>query len=516
MQILGIQIDFPYIRTALLFKSRKSLEIRVLKKILLSDLKDVKQLYTQNFKGWTASGISSKDLLIRTAHLKIASRRYLEKAIAFQSDATSHFDASEMVVVPSIQKKEDDSVQALLYTVPREALKNHLKDLAALQIDPDGISTTGSALCSFVRWKIPDLSSAFIVDLGPNEWSCVFMEKGVFKKSYSINGGTGFLFSALWEDRKKILLPGEIQGTAKQIDLLFLKPHLNPNFTIKLNEFRKELAKAIYSFHRDAGPQPLIFTGKTDAFGHFTEFLADSFKDAVTFPSVPLPLNELKFAIPLGLALEQALFRPLQFRVEEFFPQKNWMRAGLYSLFLIFLSLTAAGSFFWFGTQRIEAKKKEMAFAVQHWLDQWDPDLKKTLFSKNFDPENVIERWISEIDKNKKDYPYIPQMPKASEVLSWISAHPLLGQFQKEGDPIQIREIRYQLVSFPKIGALQDPYLGKVEIEFQFQEATHARKFHEILILGDEIVDPHLDISWEVLNDGYRTSFYLKNRSNHV
>ena len=513
MQFLGIQIDFPYARTALIQKSRKGVEIRSFKKFPFSEPRDVKQLYSKDFKGWIASGISSKNLLIRTADLKVAGQRYLEEAIAFQSEATSPFGASEMAVVPLVQKKEDGSIQALLYTVPCEAIKTHLAELENLKVDPDGISTIGSALCRFVQWKIPSLSDAFIIDLGSSEWSCVLMENGVFKKSYSIPGGVESLLASLWEDRKKILLLSEIVGTAKQIDLLLLKPHLNPHFTIKLNELRRELAKAIYSFHRTAGIKQIVFTGRVDAFGHLPEFLVESFKDAVEFPSAPLTLNEQKFAVAAGLALEQALSRALQFRIGAFFPQKNWKRIGVYSLFLLFLSLSLAGSFLWLGIKRNEARTKEMSLDLQHWLDKWDPGFKKTLFSQNADPESALEKWIEEIEKNNKDYPFIPQTPKTSEVLSWLSSHPLLRQFQNEGDPIQIREIRSQLVSFPKIGSLQDPYLGKVEIEFQFREATHARKFHESLMLGDEIVDPHLEITWNALNEGYRASFFLKNRT---
>ena len=103
-----------------------------------------------------------------------------------------------------------------------------------------------------------------------------------------------------------------------------------------------------------------------------------------------------------------------------------------------------------------------------------------------------------------------------AEVLAWISSHPLLETLKKEGDPLLICEMRYQLVQFPKLGSTQEPYLAKIELEFQVREALHARKFHEALLKGDDKVDPHLEITWEPLADSYRTSFFLKNRSPYV
>ncbi len=517
MKILGIQIDYPFVLGALIQKSGKSIEVRALKKFLLSEPEHVKQLYNKDFKGWVATGISSKNLLIRSMDLKIGSRRHVEEAIAFQTDATSPFNPAEMIVVPSLKRKSGHSMEALLFTVAKESLKSHLLELEKLQIDPDGVSAIGSALCSFIRWKIPNLADAFIVDLGSSECSCILMEKGEIKKSYCMPEGIESLLLALWEDRKKILLFKEIEGAAKQIDLMLLKPHLNPQLTVKLNEFRRELAKAIYSFHRNCELKPVIFTGRVDAFGHLPEFLAESFADAVSpeFAS-PLTQDEQKFAASAGLAIEKAHSRSLQFRIGEFFPKKNWRRLGFSAIALFFFSILLACGLTAYGIGKSESRKMQMGKTLEIWLDRWDPALKKNALSQANNLEDIVDKWIAEIEKNSKDYPYMLQTPKMAEVLAWVSSHPLLKQLEKEGDPIQIGEIHYQLVQFPKSEAPKEPYLGKVEIEFQFKEATNARRFHEALLKGDERVDSHLDISWDALNNGYRTSFFLKNRSPHV
>jgi hypothetical protein len=497
MLILGIHLDPPYIRGVLIHKGRKGVEIRALKTALLSESDNVKQLYIADFKGRLVSGLSAKDFLIRPMELKIANQKHVEEAIAFQSEATSHFDPEEVLTIPLLQKKDKETFEALLFTVPRDALRGHLAELEGLQIDPDAVSTIPTALCHFARWKFPKILDAFIIDLGSSEWTCAWMEKGELKKAHAISGGIESLLAALLDDRKKILLKKEIEGAAKQIDLLLLKPGLNPNLTAKLNELRQELTRVHYSFQRGVEKRPIIFTGRTDAFIHLSEFLIDAEEN-----KLPLTLEEQRFAPCLGLALTQMSSQPLQFRHEEFFPRKNWRKMGFYAVSLIAAAFLLSFALLFSGLRSIQGRKMQMLDSI-HLNDEGNA-------------EEKIDRWISAIEKNNKEYPYILQAPKSVEVLSWLSSHPLLEELKRERDPIDVREIKYQLVKFPQIGAPKEPYLAKVELEFRFKSAMNARKFHEALREGDKLVNPKLEITWDTLHEGYRASFFLKNRSPHV
>lgn len=501
MHILGIHLDAPFLRAALIRKGRKGIEIEALKTASLYEIEDVKRLYIEmtdakNFNGQVVSSLSAKDFLIRSMELKIAGHRHTEEAIAFQSEATSHFNPADILTVPMLQKKEKGVTGALLFTAPREALKNHLAELENFQIDPDGVSTVPLALCHFIRWKFPHLTEAVVVDLGSSETTCALLEKGQLKKAHPIQIGVEALLSSLLEDRKRILLKKEIEGAAKQIDLLLLKPALNPHLTAALDELRKELAKVQYRFSPEK--KPLIFTGRIDPFIHLREYLIDSYQD-----HYPMTLEEQKFAVSIGLAIEQTLPQPLQFRREEFFPRKNWTRMGFYATVLLLaasiLSLLLVG----LGLRFSHLRKTEMLRAI-------------SLPNSSEKVEEKIDRWISAIEKNNREYPYILQAPKVAEVMSWVSSNPLLETLKKEGDPIDLRELRYQLVSMPKIGSAKEPYLVKVEIEFQFKSAMNARRFHEALRQGDERVNPDLEITWDALSNGYRAAFFLKNRSPHV
>jgi type IV pilus assembly protein PilM len=502
MNILGIYIDSSSIQTAFLRKGRRGIEIRALRAFPLNADTNVKPLYIDEFKGRIATGLSAKDFLIRSLEIKVAGSRHIEEVAAFQSEALNHFKPEEVITIPFLGKKEKGKTEALLFTVLSDGLKKHLSQLEEFGIDPDAISTVPSALCHFIRWKFPKLTEAFIIDLGSSETTCALMEKGELKKSHSISIGIDNLLAAFHEDRKKILLKNEIEGSAKQSDLLLLKPGLNPRLSEELTELRQQMAKVYYSFTR-GGSRPVLFTGRSDAFIHLREFLIDySDREWLLTP------EEQKFAISIGLAIEQTTTPSLQLRQGEFFPKKNWTRMGFYALALIGASTLLSAALLGFGYHSISLKKQQMLEALQ-------TSSRRTLLAEG-KVEEQIDQWISAIENNNKEYPYILQAPKAVEVLSWLSSHPLLEELKMDGDPIDMREIKYELSSFPTIHSEKEPFLAKVGIEFNFKSVMNARKFHEALRAGDDWVDGTKEISWDVLNNGYRAAFFMKNRGPHV
>ncbi len=508
MNILGIHLDFPYIRTCKIRKTRRKLEFETLETISLIEgvsgesKPDVKPLYIQSFRGKIATGLSASKFFIRPFEIKIAGKRHFEEAIAFQAEALSHLRPEDAMTVPLIETRDNQNVGGLLFTVAKEGLKEHLLQFEQLQIDPDAVSTVPSALCCYIKWKFPNLLQAVIIDLGSSETTCVLMEKGKLKKSHTISQGIEHLLSALHQDRKKNLLKKEAAEVAQQIDLLLLKPALTPSLSKELTHLRQELAKMYRSFCRDS-QLPVIFTGRSNAFIHLSEFLIDAEKGEWS-----LSIKEQKFAISMGLALEQTHSTPLQLRQQEFFPQKNWRRMGLYAIVLLGCSAFLSSALLVFGLNSISSCKQEILDSLQ----ARSPD---HLLAKG-GAEETIDLWIEEIEKNKKDYPYLLQAPKVAEVLSWISSHPLFIEFKNEGDSVDLREMKYQLTSFPSIHSATEPFLAKVELELHFKNAMNARKFLSALREGDDWVNPDLPISWEALSDSYRASFFLKNRSPYV
>lgn len=512
MRILGVQIDGSYLRAAVLEVDRKKIKVVALKNSLTKDPQNVKELYIPSFPGTVVSAIAANKGMLRPLELTLPKNRYTEEILSLQAESISYFKPQDMIAVFELKGQKGPKTQFILHVVLKEEVKNTLLDLQKLNLDPEFLSFAPVALFHYARWKFPELKDAFLIHLGNNEWVCSLVEKGILKKTQSIGSGNDGLLSALLEDRKKNILHKEVEAVAKQIDLLHLKSHLNPHLSNKLNEMKQELSKIIFSFYREGGAKPYFFTGSVDTFGHYCDFLKEGFQDAISSEiKGDGSLEELKFAVPIGLGLEQTNSHPLQLRRGEFFPRKNWQQSGLYALVLICISFVLS-VFLLISGQKIEAiHKNEMERQLSVLLAKTDPKLKEKLFSTQ--QETLLYDWIDAVELYSKNYPFISTAPKVVELLSWISSHPLLEKLKTENTPILIRDLRYQLVQYPHVGSTEEPYQTKVEVEFEANSPMNARKFHQALLKGDSLVDAKQEIGWEVLANGYRASFFLKNRT---
>lgn len=515
MRILGLHIEGTFLKIAIVeTRAKGQFKIQTLKAASCSDPINVKELYIDSASDRVTAAINASKLIVRRLNINIPKSRHIEEALAFQSDAASHLKPEDVMVVPHLIRQEGTKTDALLYIASREAIQENLNHFEKLNLEPDCISASPLSITEYACWKSKELQDAYVIHLGIKEWVCIQIEKGKLKKSHAILGGNEILLASLWEDRKKILLHKEVEGVAKQIDLLQLKSNLNPHLTKKLNEMKQEMAKTIFSFHREDGPKPYFFTGATDAFGHYTEFLAQNFKEAITKEiKTSASIEELKYAIPIGLCIEQTK-SSLQLLRDQFFPRKNWKKSGVYALILISMSLLFSATFLFVSDRFLHSRKEKMIEDLSLILEKNDPEMKTEIFSQQ--DSHLLYNWVEAVDRYSKEDPYISKAPKVAEFLSWLSNHPLLETLKNEGSPIVIRDLNYQLVQYPHIGSLEEPYQVKVELEFETNSPMSARKFHQALLKGDEKIDSRQEIGWETLKNGYRTSFFLKNRSPYV
>lgn len=506
MQILGLQLDPPFIRIAQIQRKGAGTKILHWATETADAVEHVKRLYIRNFKGKLVTGLPLSSLFIRSLEIPITTSKHLEEVIAFQSEATSHFNPDETLSVPAFTKKEKNKAVTTLFTTSRALLKTHLKSWQTWNVDPDLVSAVPLALLQYARWKYPALTSAFLIDLGSSEWSCIWMENGQLQKSHFIGGGTESLFAAFGEDRKRVLLPKEISIFAKQYDLFQIKSHVTPLLSARLEDMRHELAKILCSFHKLAGAKPILFTGQINAFLHLREFLFEGVQEWCS-QEIESDVEEGKHAVALGLALEEAT-HPLQFRRDEFFPPKNWKKAGIYAIALSGMSLLLGYAMLIFGSSLIQSKKEQMTQTLSAYLDQEDFALKKTLFSEGDSEEEILSRWNRAIASYKKEYPFILRAPKVSELLDRLTLF-----LKQDNEPISLVAMHYQLLQFPTLDHLTEPYQAKLEVEFHIPTPTTARKLHESLLQEQKWISLETPIEWDALNnDIYRSSFYLKNR----
>jgi type IV pilus assembly protein PilM len=510
MQTVGIHWDQPHFRAAYLRSNSRGIEILGLDS-------GVKLLYKADFRGKIITGLSGKDLLIRHFSLKIEKRRHLEKALEFQSETTSHLPPGELLSAALLyQNKQEKTTEAIYITALKEKIQAHLNFYSSLEIAPDRVGAAPQALVHYALWKYPGLQKGFFIDLGSSECLCLWIESGKLKKSFSFSGGIEELLEALWEDRKKTLLQKEVEGVARQIDVLQLKSHLNPHLQQKLAEKRQELAKAIYAFSKQTSSCPIFFTGRTDAFIHLREYIIESIQEIVIAEKkLPPPIEEHKYAISIGLALEEMApdDQSIQFLQKEFFPRKNWKKAGWLTALLFFFSLLGSGALLSWSEYTCRQQEEMIIQSIENLLSRYDPMLKTSLIQEGRSASSILHSWMKSLEDSDKQPSYALTVPKVSEVLDWLSHHPLLKTFAEQGDPIEWKNINYRLVHFPKIGSLKEEYKAQVDLEFSTKNSTNARKFHEALLKSDDYIDTKQTIGWEASSQGYKATFFLKQKA---
>ena len=138
------------------------------------------------------------------------------------------------------------------------------------------------------------------------------------------------------------------------------------------------------------------------------------------------------------------------------------------------------------------------------------PSLASGPLSSAEEIEEKLFEWEKSLRGQKNGFAFLPNVPRVSDVLAWLSAHPSFATEdggQKEG--IEIKSLHYSLTKYPKIGEASTPYTAQLELEFSAQTPRSARDFHEALLKGDQIVNAKKEVKWQTQNQTYQTAFEL-------
>lgn len=504
MQAIGIQIDGSTLRWALVKWDGKRL--RSLCGQTESIANQVKPLYTEKKSLPIVSGLSCSNCVIRSISFNSAPSKKVLDALILQAQTQLHLKPEETITLATHPGKER---QTTTYSTTAAALDSHLETLKRFHLDPERVTAMPAAYLAYMNWKAPYLKSYFLIDVGQNSSSCLWVENGIVQKAHDLKLGLLSLKSAFQEDRKKLIS----LKTRDEIDFSALKSGQYPTLAEEARSFRRELLKLLYSFHCQ---RPVAFIGELDLSGPFKDFLWESLCECATEEiRLDLSAEERAYAGSVGLAIDYLLHRkqPLQFRKGGRSAPSLWRKLGSYSLALLTASFFLCIAFHSIGSWWIDKREKEIVRSLETWASTKDPELRFELLSAGGKPENLVKQWLRIIEKNKKEYPFLRKTPRTAFLLNWLSSHPLIDSFRQSGDPISFEQIHYRLESFPRLEALHDPYLAKIELEFKLSNPLHARQLHEALLQDDVVVDTSREITWDVLRDRYRTSFYLKNGS---
>ncbi len=490
MQILGLDTDGTIVNAALLNNKKEILDLNSF------DLSAVKPLYIDKRLSKNTSlitGLDANKVLIKHKNLKMTKKKAIEKALPFQTELSSSISKDKSIIIPILGKKHTAATDLFFHITTTKALKDHLDALLEKDIDPDFVSSKVNALTRFAKYHFHELNEISILHIGKQQTTVVHMENSFAKSSYFIKIGTDDLLK-------------EAEGRLNEGYSVLDFPKIFQTQSSNIHKtFYNELGRSFFLLEKNKNKKiPLLLTGQIGFFKNLDPFLLSKFSN---YFSECLELNKpmhLPYAISIGLAIE-ALDedkKSLQFRQKEHIPLKHFKKIGMTLLSIFFCSLVLS-IFIYFQGSNIVNEKNTILQKNISLIEEKEHLHLKTLSGKNL--EEALASYDKKIEKETRDFAYFLKFPKVSSVLIWINSFPSL---KTKSDPIEIKLLNYQIIE--KKNEEKTLLLdAKIYMEFSSSE-KNAKKFHDLLLKADQIVDTKKSITFESDKNLYKTSFYLK------
>jgi type IV pilus assembly protein PilM len=519
MLFLGIQIEEAVIRIARIRTDKKAPSIISLKTLPLSNMTSIDDPIritelTLSPNDQIITGLESNQVFLRTFDLPLIDKKKILSALPLQMEELLPFPLADCFVIPIIWKdKPNHSSRIQVVAAEKKAISSHIKKYTENNIETDIISCYPVALMRFISFCFPKLQDVIAFYIGSQSSLSMLLISGRIETSYPFFLGTQKMLEALSKDYPD--LP-EHKIIEKAISLNFSEVSSDnlPHLFETLSMMRKEIDRILIFFQSKVPLQRIqnvILTGNVSLFPSLEPFfrsLLPKELGLLSHPSVQdyQPETLFSYAIPIGLALDAAAadVNSIQLRQYDFLSSKYFKKQLRALLVYTGSCAVLAATLFLSGTLVNSKKEKKIKALCQHYFPEQN---------KAEGLEEKINTIQKKIGKNKKGSVFVPLVPSVSEVLAWISNHPGLEKTADsfmQMDVIDINHIKYQIIKYPKINSPNIIPVAKVELQFTCASSRKAREFHDLLLAGDMIVDRLKEITWDVKDSVYTTSFFLR------
>ncbi len=507
-QSLGIEADSECLRGAQVQSSRGGKKIvRLFQLFKNKEVGDGCPLSELSQSVHISSALPSTDVLVRNLELKLTKKKDIEAVLAFQAEPLLPYPIENAVLEHMIAAKTATQTQLALFAVRKDHLQEHLDLLADYSIVPETVSSVPVALAAYAyHFQAQKGSVVAVLYVGEIVISSVLCRDGVILAAQT--------------------LPHECIGINEEgLD----------NLALKMAQQLFSLAKQ----NRSLPINQMLTAGACASFPQLKEKLAIILNAKVS----DIPGQDgysgaeiEQYALPIGLALSALADYPLpqNFRKGEFAYPDPWKRFKLPLIGYLIAILSVSLGLYLAGEALAEHRLEAIKASYLSLLSSMDksyanselefrsarklPAIAATIHDLNLDEVKQRMFYLHEqSDKLPESYPLLPNTPRVSDVLAWLSQHPQVVQPAERGKPgyplISLESFSYSMVKRPDQTKKQEKYQIKVELEFTAATPKLAREFHDALLAPNEFVNPKEEIKWNSSRDKYRTSFFLKDRT---
>lgn len=485
------------------------------------------------------TGISGKEVLIRSLSLPLTKEKDIQEALIFQAEPLLPYPADQAFLAYQIISQDDESTQITLLAVRKEAVRAHLEPWQALDIEPERVSSLSSALCEFGLSYFPNVKTYLILHLQHQEMTCLLIKESKLCASFSQSEGLKLLFDVQAQE-------GLSPFPKKEEEWRELLQDSQGIFAEGLKRLQKEVIKLGYALSKECKPgtiEGIAITGEAARWEGLSQVLVQNLQlPLLACPSLNAHSSQelLTYAVPIGLALGSLPNRShcIDFRQEDFAFPHPWKRLKIPVALYFFSICLLSFAFYFFGQQYLSYQENQIKQGYVDFLADMGKaheDLEiayASKSSKSVDPASIkipaIEQLSQEdlrtrlaylhkeLQGSPDSFPLSANIPRLSDFLAWISQHPAAVGMDENGDreaKLQIENFSYTMLKRPQQGKKQEKYQVKIELEFSTSTPKWAREFHDALIAPNEWIDSKGEVKWNSNRGKYKTSFFLKDKT---
>lgn len=481
------------------------------------------------------TALDTNDVLVRPLEIKLKKDRDIDAVLSFQAEPLLPYSVDNAILDRITLAQTQEGTLLNLVAARKDHIKAHLEQWGLLQIEPEVVSCVPMSLTQFGKLFSPTADPHFIVHLGHTQTTCVLVKGGLLLAAQG--GPTGL----------QAFKDAAGQDSLDNVDFSALTKQQNGALFEVWENWRLEVTRILYALARQRKEQEvtgILFTGEGAALNNLgpalSQSLEKSYFQPVENPLFPISVKELqKFAIPIGSAISGLPNQEqINFRQQELAYPRPWKRLTKTIALYYALSIALAAALYLFGNTYLgyrEDQVRQEYVDLLGTMNKTYPDFEKEYSRKQHSltepeggeasPKNLSQEQISNrlqyLQKEVKDspdlFPLQPNTPRVSDVLAWLSTHPIVTGKASDNteSPIQIDNFSYTMMKRPDPKKAQEKYQVKVELEFSTPTPKLAREFHDSLIAPNDIVDPKGEVKWSSNKGKYRTSFFLKDKTGY-
>ena len=523
-QVVGLHLDGLSLKLAQIETIRDQVKLRRMEEFLLTEEGGTLKFRTEGEEKicreicdrfLTVASLDGKETLIRKLKMKLLKEKDIEAAFPFEAESALPFAAGDGLVDKIVVEKEGGQTHLTLVACKKSALENYLGEFHKLNLDPEIVATTPSALAAFVGRYAHLEDELIVVFIGENSSLSAIVKKGKLLSSHSINQGIAALKEA---DQIENFDAADLEKLKQEISWMILseiKGIKNPNEAFLLSLGDGANLKGL---------------------------------DAILYKEIPSPRLELeakegmelnqsllrKFAIAIGSALTALpnYQDPVNLRQGDLAYPAPWKRLkGTLTLFttacflLAFLLFICGQAYIGYREDELRQKYADLLAHMHKSYQVYEKEFIAARLPKGEEPpltapplkelalvdlNERLQGLENEIRAQPDLYPLWPHTPRVSDLLTWLTHHP---NMKGEEGAIKIESFSYQMIKRPEVSKKSDKYQIKVDLELLAPSPKMAREFHAALNSPNDFVDPKGEIKWSASRGKYQTTFYLKDKT---